>query len=113
MPLILTSAASLSCPHGGRVAVIPKQQKVAIQGGFVLRETDLIGAPIAGCPQAGPGIKPCTTVLAPNPGSSAPTVLVQGLPVLLQTFTALTDGVPPGVVVVQFAGQTLVQANPA
>jgi hypothetical protein len=110
VPLILTSNAMLSCPHGGIVTVLPRQTTVMIDGGFVLRATDLVGAPIVGCPLIGPGIKPCTTVLAPLPGSFAPTVLVGGEPVLLQTFTAMTDGVPPGVTIVQSPGQTLVQA---
>ncbi|HWF73169.1 MAG TPA: hypothetical protein VG186_07485 [Solirubrobacteraceae bacterium] len=93
--------------------MLPKQQVVSIQGGFVLCFGDLVGAPIVGCPQAGPpGVKPCTTVLATLPGSVAPNVLVGGRPVHLQMpMPATTDGVPPGMMLlVSFAGQTLVQA---
>jgi hypothetical protein len=111
MPPILTSNAVLMCPHGGQVTIVPKQQIVQVQGGFVLRATDLVGAPIVGCPLATPGTKPCTTVLAPLPGSFAPTVLVGGEPVLLETFTAMTDGVPPAMTVLTWPGQTLVQAT--
>lgn len=112
MPFVLTTNAVITCPHGGVVTLIPKQQVVSIQGGFVLCFGDLVGAPIVGCPQIGPGIKPCTTVLATLPGSVAPKVLVAGRPVHLQMpMPASTDGVPPGMtLLVTFAGQSLVQA---
>jgi hypothetical protein len=110
MPLLITTSAVITCPHGGVVTPIPKQQTVTIQGGAVLCLGDLVGAPIAGCTQIGPGIKPCTTVLAPIGETVAPNVLIGGRPVHLQTFTALTDGVPPGAVFVSFPGQELVQA---
>ena len=112
MPFILTTNAVITCVHGGHVTVVPGQTEESIQGGFVLRVSDLLGAPIIGCPQAGPGIKPCTTVLAANPGSWASTVLVAGEPALLDTFTAATDGVPPGIAAVESAGQTVVEARP-
>lgn len=110
MPFLLTTNAMIKCPHGGIVTLIPKQQVVSIAGGFVLCFGDVVGAPIVGCAQISPVTKPCTTVLAPLPGSFAPNVLVGGRPVHLQTFTALTDGVPPGVVFVTLPGQELVQA---
>ena len=110
MPFLLTTNAVIECPHGGAVTLIPKQTVVSIDGGFVLRLGDLVGAPIVGCAQIGPLIKPCTTVLAPLPGTFAPNGLAGGLPVHLQTFTALTDGVPPGAVFVVSPGQVLVQA---
>jgi hypothetical protein len=111
VPFVLTTNAVITCPHGGVVSLIPKQQVVSIQGGFVVCFGDLVGSPIAGCPQAGPGIKPCTTVLA-VPGSIAPKVLVGGKPVHVQMpMPATTDGVPPGMMLlVSFAGQSLVQA---
>jgi hypothetical protein len=85
---------------------------VQIQGGMVMRETDLIGSPIIGCTQpASFGSKPCTTVVSTVPGSgSNPRVLVGGLPVHTQTLTGLTDGVPPGTIQVISPGQTVVQA---
>lgn len=110
VPFLLTTNAVITCVHGGVVTLLPKQEVVSIEGGFVLCLGDLEGAPIVGCPQAGPGIKPCTTVLAPLPGSFAPNVLVAGRPAHWQPFTAVTDGVPPGMVLVTFPGQQLVQA---
>jgi hypothetical protein len=112
MPLILTTNATIMCDHGGQVMpILPRQGQVSVDGGFVLRLSDLVGATIVGCPQAGPGIKPCTTVMAPLPGSFAPTVLVGGEQVLLQTMIAATDGVPPATVAVTSAGQESVQAQ--
>jgi hypothetical protein len=110
MPLILTTNAVLTCNHGGHVNVIPGQQQVSIGGGFVLRLVDLMGATIGGCPQVGPGLKPCTTVAEVLPVSVAPAVLAAGQPVLLQTLMAQTDGNPPGVVMAMAPGQAKVQA---
>jgi hypothetical protein len=110
--LVLTSNAVIVCDHGGKVTVLPHQEKVTIQGGLVLCLGDLIEAPIAGCTQVAPGTKPCTTVLPapPLPGSVSANVSIDGSPVHLEGFTALTDGVPPASVNVLFAGQALVQA---
>lgn len=111
MPLVLNTEATLMCPHGGRVTLIPRQFSVLAGGAPVLRLTDLIGAPIIGCAQPPtPATVPCTAVLSPLPGSTSLTVTVEGVPVLIQTTTALTNGVPPGIVTVIFPGQVVVQA---
>lgn len=113
MPFVLNAAAQLQCPHGGRVAVIPGQRQVLAGGAPALRAGDVEGAPIVGCPvPPTPTTKPCTTVAAVLPGSWASSVLAAGEPVLLQTLVALTDGIPPGPVVVLSPGQAQVQANP-
>ena len=49
MPSIVTTNDTILCSHGGTVVLTPKQTVVVAQGGAVLRETDLIGAPIVGC----------------------------------------------------------------
>ena len=91
--------------------IVPKQMQVQIPGGSVLCEGDLSGAPIVGCAQPpSPGTKPCTAVISTLPGSSAPTVSVMGRPVLLSTLTGITDGVPPGTIMVVNPGQATVQA---
>jgi len=111
MPPVVTINATVICSHGGRVMLLPKQVQVQIQGGSVLCEGDLSGAPIVGCAQPpSPSTKPCTLVVSTLPGSSAPTVTVLGRPVLLATLTGLTDGVPPGTITVVSPGQTTVQA---
>jgi hypothetical protein len=111
MPPIVTTNATIMCVHGGQVTLIPKQTQVMAGGGPVLCEGDLSGAPIVGCLQPpSPGTKPCTMVVSTLPGSSAPTVLALGRPVLLQTLQGLTDGVPPGTLIVANPGQVTVQA---
>ncbi len=111
MPPVLTSSATVMCSHGGRVTLIPRQVTVGIQGGMVMCEPDLMGAPIVGCAQPPtPTTKPCTAVVSTLPGSSNPRVLVAGRPVYLATVQGVTDGVPPGTLLVVFPGQAAVQA---
>jgi hypothetical protein len=112
MPPIVTTNDTIMCIHGGTVVLTPKQAVVTASGGAVLRETDLIGAPIVGCTQP-PTIssKPCTTVVSALPGGSAPTVLVGGLPAHVSTLSGITDGVPPGTISVMAPGAPTVQAS--
>jgi hypothetical protein len=111
MPPVVTSAASITCLHGGRVGVRPGQQAVTIDGGAILCEPDLVGSPITGCTvPATPSSKPCTLVVSTLPGSSNPRVTVGGRPVMLATLQGLTDGVPPAPLVVSNPGQARVQA---
>jgi hypothetical protein len=106
----LTSQAVVTCAHGGRVMLIPRQGVVLIQGSPVMCVPDLIGAPIVGCAQPPtPTTKPCTTVVSTLPGSTSPKVLVGGRPAYVATLTGQTDGVPPSPIMVAFPGQTLVQ----
>lgn len=113
MPLVLNANAALQCPHGGRVVVAARQFEVLAGGAPALRVSDVQGAPIIGCPIAPtPTTVPCTLVASVLPGSWSSTVLVAGEPVLLQTLIAITNGVPPGPVLVVSPGQTQVSANP-
>jgi hypothetical protein len=110
MPPIVTSNAVITCVHGGLVTLIPKQSKVVIQGGAVLCDPDLVGAPIVGCLQPpSPSTKPCTTVISTLPGSTSLKVLVGGRPAYIATLSGITDGVPPGALIVSSPGQTTVQ----
>jgi hypothetical protein len=111
MPPVVNANATIMCSHGGRVVLIPRQMTVLAQGGPMMCEPDLVGAPIAGCAQPPtPLTKPCTTVVATFPGSTSLKAKVGGRPVYVATITGLTDGVPPGSLVVVFPGQTVVQA---
>jgi predicted cobalt transporter CbtA len=110
MPPIVTSNAVIMCAHGGQVTLIPKQTQVMIQGGAVLCEPDLVGAPIVGCAQPpSPSTKPCTMVVSTLPGSTSLKVIVGGRPAYVATLNGLTDGVPPGALIVTSPGQMTVQ----
>lgn len=110
MPFLLNANARLVCAHGGQVLVTPKQTAVVFGGAPALAEPDLLGAPITGCSVAATGTtKPCTTLVASNPNSTSTRVLVLGRPAYVQTFTGVTDGVPPGVVTVENPGQVIVE----
>jgi hypothetical protein len=110
LPPLLNANAVIMCSHGGRVTPIPTQQKVLAGGAPVLCVPDLVGAPIAGCPvPPTPATKPCTTLVAPLPGSWSMKVLVGGRPAYTATLPGLTDGVPPGTVTVISPGQVKVQ----
>lgn len=110
MPPIVTSNATIMCAHGGQVVLIPRQVTVTIDGGAVLCEPDLVGAPIAGCAQPpSPGSVPCTAVVSTLPGSTSLKVVAGGRPAYVATLSGVTDGVPPGVITVISPGQTTVQ----
>jgi hypothetical protein len=112
MPLIVTTNATILCSHGGQVVLAPHQTEAVIQGGSILCDPDLMGAPIAGCAQpASTSSKPCTTVVAVLPGSTAPTVTVGGRPAYTSALTGMTDGVPPGTISVVDPGQTVASAT--
>ena len=111
MTPVVTSNATILCTHGGKVQLVPRQMSVTIQGGSVLCEPDLAGAPIVGCAQPpSPSTKPCTTVVSTFPGSSSLVASVGGRPVYLATLSGITDGVPPGSITVVSPGQASVQA---
>lgn len=110
MPPLVTTNAVLMCPHGGQVTLMPRQVQVLAQGAPVLRLVDLIGAPIVGCAQPPtPATVPCTLVVSPLPGSTSLTVMINGIPALIASATAITNGVPPGIVTVISPGQFAVE----
>jgi hypothetical protein len=110
MPPIVTAAATITCVHGGQVTLIPKQTQVLIGGSPVLCEGDLMGSPIVGCAQPpSPATKPCTTVVSTLPGGSSLKVMVGGKPAHIATLSGMTDGVPPGAIMVVNPGQVTVQ----
>jgi hypothetical protein len=110
MPPLLNANAVIMCAHGGKVTPIPSQTQVLIQGAPALCVTDLIAAPVVGCPLAPtPATKPCTTAITVLPGSWSLKVLVAGRPALLATATGVTDSVPPGAFQVLSPGQFVVE----
>jgi len=94
----LLQSAHVTCDHVmGRVGLQAGQRLVHVGGVPVLTEPDAEGRPIAGCPNIGPTIKPCTTTLKQTQGLSA-FVRIAGRAVCLRPTTGLTDGTPPGMV---------------
>ena len=95
---LLNLKAILHCAHqSGLVALGARQQFVRIDGAPVLVEADPEQRPIAGCPNTGPAIKPCTSTLKVTDGYSS-LVRIGKRRVCLDTVTGLTDGTPPGTV---------------
>lgn len=76
---LLTSSATITCPHGGQGTIVPSQQAV-VAGDPVCTEADTVT--IAGCPfTIGPNPSPCLSVqwvtasLACTAGGNAPLTL--------------------------------------
>jgi hypothetical protein len=109
MAPIITSNAIITCVYGGQVMLIPTQMQVTIQGGSVMCEPDLVGSVIVGCAQPPtPSTTSCTMVVSTLPGSGDPRITVGGRPAYIATLSGITDGVPPGAIIVADPGQTLV-----
>lgn len=108
---VLTATARITCIHGGQVTLFPRQAKAFCGGAPILCVPDLVGAPVVGCPVApSPSTKPCTSVVATLPGSFSPHLFVDGRPAYLTTLLALTDGVPPGGLIVVMPAQVTTTA---
>jgi hypothetical protein len=92
----------------------PRQTTVLVGGAPGLMEGDLVGAPIVGCPvPVTPATSPCLTVVSeiPLPGvGQSLSAMGDGRPLLLEGVQAITNGRPPGMVMVVFPGQTTVLA---
>ncbi|MDF2619206.1 MAG: hypothetical protein K0S00_1865 [Xanthobacteraceae bacterium] len=111
MSRVLTMAAAIACPHGGMATITSGRSKLTVDGSPVLTAADLVGASFLGCTNAGPGLVPCKTIVSVVAGLSA-RLLVDGQPVLLDTATGLTDGLPgPFPWTVRSAGQTKLEAE--
>lgn len=113
MSFPLTDMAVVTCDHVAGVSPQRASRRfVTIEGDPVLRAPDPVGRPIAGCPNVGPTLKPCTSTLAMQAGQSG-FVSIDGRPVCLDTTKGLTDGTPPGMVKYQVrnAGQRLVKID--
>jgi hypothetical protein len=94
----LNQAAQLQCVHGGMVKILPQPKRSMHVGGApILTDFDLFAALIVGCPQIGPGLKPCTKITYVMMGLSQD-IKVDGQTPILKTLQAMTDGLAPGIV---------------
>jgi hypothetical protein len=109
---LVTVRAVLRCGHDGRVQNAASQHWVTVGGDDVLVDDDPQGRAVAGCPNIGPTMKPCTTTLAVQSGYST-WIRVDGDRVALSSVDGLTDGTVPGTVhyTVRDPGQTFVGAD--
>jgi hypothetical protein len=107
---VLTSAAVLTCPHGGSVRALTSSPRVLAGGAGVLRTGDAFV--VAGCAfTVGPAASPCTSVTWTG---AAARVLAEGQPVLTAASVGLCSGpsgAPQGAVVVASPGQARVTAS--
>jgi hypothetical protein len=96
--MYLNHRAILQCVHGGQVMLFPPPlRSLWIMQSPVVTETDLMQAIIIGCPQVGPGLKPCTKITAILMGRSLQ-IQIDGEVPILDSLRAMTDGGPPGIV---------------
>lgn len=94
--LVLTTAATVQCAHGGSVTLVAGQAALAVDRQPVLLYADLNGAMISGCATpASSSSAPCTAVMSVLAGA-ATKLVVQGGPVATAQAQGLTNGVPPG-----------------
>ena len=94
----LTEDSVLICDHiRGIVQNITTQDWVTINDRIIQVEINPEGRTIKGCPNMGPGIRPCVTTLRVQTGYSD-WIRIDSKRVCLDTVTGLTDGTPPGLV---------------
>jgi hypothetical protein len=108
----VTERATVRCGHDGRVAGQASARWLTVAGVPVLVDDDPEGRPVAGCPNIGPTVKPCTRTLAVARGYSG-WLRAGGRGVVLSHLDGLTDGTVPGTVhyTVRDPGQRLVRAD--
>lgn len=86
--------AVVRCDHDGRVATVASQDWTTVAGHLALRDDDLEGTDINGCPNRGANIKPCAKTLGVAVGYSL-FVRVGQRRVVLASLEGKTDGTPP------------------
>jgi len=95
---ILIQTSLLTCDHGsGVVAIGTLQSMVFINGVAAMVKGDFEAKGVAGCANAGPSIKPCTSTTAVNKGYSSH-VFINNIPVALDDLEGVTDGTPPSTI---------------
>ena len=114
MPAVLTTAATITCAHGGTVTAQASTTQLSAGGAPVLVQADLLAATVSGCPNANAsaGQAPCLKVTSVTAGVSV-NLSVAGQPVLLENAQGLTNATPPLPVMwqVQDAGQSVLEAS--
>ena len=113
MPKVITESSTIVCPHQGTVKFTASQQVLKVSGQAVLVTDDVNTGTVSNCQNPtdqSKGLQKCTKVLSMNPGGTATKLKAGNKPVLLETATGLTDGLPLNIWTVQSAGQTKLDA---
>ena len=109
----VTVRAVITCGHQGVVGNLPSQTWVRIGGAPVLVDSDPEGRGIAGCPNYGPTIKPCTKTLRVISGYSS-WLSIGGRGAVMSNLDGPTHRTPPGTGdhTVRHPRQTLLEGDP-
>jgi len=75
----------------------PPMRSLSIMQSPVVTDVDLMQAIIIGCPQIGPGVKPCIKITTILMGRAMQIQIDRETPIL-DSLQAMTDGNPPGLV---------------
>ena len=81
---MLTTASTVTCPHGGMAQLITTNTEAKVDGSPVLLQTDM--HPIVGCPFTPVAYSPCVVI---RWVTAATRTSVRNVPVLLQTSIGL------------------------
>lgn len=95
---ILTTASTVTCPHGGMAQLFTSNTVALVDGSPVLLQTDI--HPITGCPFTPVAYSPCVTI---RWVTGATQTMVNNVPVLLQTSVGICQNaaqVPQGPAIV-------------
>jgi len=104
---VLTQAATIMCPHGGRAVPISQNPVMSIMGSPVLVITDVF--PIVGCVfNISGAAAPCLNVQWTAPAMS---LMVNNIPALLATSIGLCVGGSGAVPAIVTPGQVQVNAS--
>lgn len=103
MPGLITTASTLSCPHGGTATGVPSSGRVNADGSPLLLATDTFT--IAGCSFAPVSPHPCVLVQWQLPAQRSTSGSVQTLTESSVGFCLAADGAVQGPVLVQATQQ--------
>jgi hypothetical protein len=107
---VLTTASNVACPLQGKVATSSDAKlRVGETKDPVLLESSIKGKDVTGCTQTDSSTtKQCKKVVAVSDGASK--LQVGGKPVMRDSLTGTTDGLPPALAPA-VAGQTKLRAS--
>lgn len=102
--------STVKCGHDPGKVVTSPSPKLKVSGQPVLVKLGILLKPVGGCSTAlTASTKPCSSVLSVITGEALK-LKVGGMPVMLDTISGTTDGLPPGTVPAT-AGQTKLKAT--